>query len=55
MRSGKLGKWLCLLVIVEVLAFRNDHGCGGPEAGDPVQKKGALGSLQKKISGISFW
>ena len=30
------------------LALRNEAGFAGPEAGIPVQKKGALGSLQKK-------
>jgi len=54
--GGKMGcKWglaainaPSLLVIIEAAAIRSDRGCAGPEAGVPVQKKGLLGSLQKK-------
>jgi len=34
--------------MVEVLALQNGCGCAGPEGGARVQKKRALGSLQKK-------
>jgi len=47
-RNGKLKNGLCLLVNIEVFAAQNECGCAGPEAGVPVQKKGVLGSLQKK-------
>jgi len=34
--------------MVEVATVRSEAGFAGPEAGIPLQKKGLLGSLQKK-------